>query len=115
MVDDPRWRDVFVFLTQLQANRDAKVKSQFLGGFQEMIAAVEAIEADPAASIADHAAARKILGRISMIVRAHTNEVIRAILDIAENPQVTDVIRKDARRMLREFTERVSPASDKPQ
>src|ERR1700680_565790 len=101
MTDDPLWREVFAFLTWFQANKGAKDKRPFLRGLRKMIATVEAVEADPAASATDRTTARVMLDKMSSVAQAHADEVIRVLSETAKNPETTAGVREEASRALR--------------
>ncbi len=115
MSDDPRWQEVISLFERLRAPEGAPADKSFVGGFQQLIATLEAIAADRAVASAERATAQKILAQMTSAIRAHTPELVRKAAEMAGDAALSPEIRADMRRLLGDITERMPAASDKVQ
>jgi hypothetical protein len=116
MSDDPRWQEAISLFERLRAPEGAPADKSFVGGFQQLIATLEAIAADRAVASAERATAQKILAQMmTSAIRARTPELVRKAAEMAGDAALSPEIRADMRRLLGDITERMPAASDKVQ
>jgi hypothetical protein len=97
----------------LKPNEGAPAGKEFTDGLQKFIASLEAIAADPAAASQDRSAAQRMLDQMAAVVRGHTPELIRKVVEMAGNAAAAPDARAEARRLLDDITARMPAASDK--
>jgi len=113
MSEDPRWRQVIRLFESLKPAEGTPAGKEFTDGLQKFIASLEAIAADPAAASRDRSAAQRMLDQMAAVVRGHTPELIRKVVEMAGNAAAAPDARAEARRLLDDITARMPAASDK--
>ena len=98
-----------------KAAKGDQAEKRFPDRFQKLIATLEAIAADAAASSEERATARRMLDKMATFIRAHTPELIRKVAEMAGDTGVSPDVRADMKRLLGDITERMPAASDKLQ
>ena len=115
MSEDSRWREIIILFERLKAAKGDQAEKRFPDRFQKLIATLEAIAADAAASSEERATARRMLDKMATFIRAHTPELIRKVAEMAGDTGVSPDVRADMKRLLGDITERMPAASDKLQ
>jgi hypothetical protein len=113
--EDSRWREIIILFERLKAAKGDQAEKRFPDRFQKLIATLEAIAADAAASSEERATARRMLDKMATFIRAHTPELIRKVAEMAGDTGVSPDVRADMKRLLGDITERMPAASDKLQ
>lgn len=108
-----RWLEAVALLREGLAAHAAGDTAKFIDLFEQHCNVLESIAGDPKVAKDDRAKAAAILEDIGVQCRAATPNALRALAQIARDPNADAHDRDEATRTLARAAERLPPASDK--